>query len=387
MKSIDAVVVGGGIIGLATALRLAEAGLEVEVYESGQAGSEASTAGAGILAAQALTVPPVPGSPDTVMQAGFFQSSLQARSFYPLFAAKVADLSGRPVACAMEGVLQVAFDDEGTAALGAATAWQGEQSLPARTVSAGGIAALAPGVQGVGGAFFPEDGWVDNQALMAAFPRVARDAGIAVHELTPVTRVLTEGDRVTGVATAGASVTAGVVVLANGAWADTLLPEGEPALGMRPVRGQILVLDAGSRAPAIPVVGGEYYVVPRPEGRVLVGTTVEDAGFDRSVTAAGVEEMLAGVRRFVPESGAWRLVTAWAGLRPRPSDNHPVVGPAVRHRGLWLATGHYRNGILWAPLTAEWITRGILGGDNPGEVAGLFHPERLDPVDATRRRS
>jgi glycine oxidase len=276
----------------------------------------------------------------------------------------------------MRGNLCVATTPEQATLLETRVRGHRARGLSARLLSAGEASALVPGLEARCGALFPEDGVVDNQELMPALRDALLAAGVALHEDDPVGAVLTEAGRAVGVRTTRGTHPAGAVVLAAGAWLDGLLPPGEPRTAMHPARGQIVVLEAGATGPDLPVIGEHMYVVPRAGGRMLLGSTVENAGFDRGTTAGGVAGILSGVAAFYPGVAAWGWVTAWAGLRPRASDDWPVVGPARETGGLYIAGGHYRNGILWAPLTAEWILRGLQGESLP-EEAGWFDPGRF----------
>jgi len=370
----DAAVAGGGIIGMAVALRLARAGLRVALFDRHRTGSEASAAAAGLLAAQCLTDPP--GPEDGGMEEAFFQTSLEARAMYPEFLAEVASRSHRDTAWHTRGNLCVAAAPAHAAVLEERVSRHRARGLRAELLGPAEITALEPSIRGARGALFPEDGVVDNQALMPALREAVLAAGVTLHEEDPVVGVLTEAGRAAGVRTRRESHAAGVVVLAVGAWSDELLPPGEPRASVRPARGQIVVLEAGATGPDLPVIGEHMYIVPRAAGRMLLGSTVEDAGFDRNPTAGGVRTILDGVAEFCPGIASWGWVTAWAGLRPRPGDDWPVVGPAVGTSGLWIAGGHYRNGILWAPLTAAWILAGIRGEALP-EAAAWFAPSRF----------
>jgi glycine oxidase len=164
------------------------------------------------------------------------------------------------------------------------------------------------------------------------------------------------------------------VVLAAGAWTETLLPSGEPRLGIRPVRGEMVVFSgaAGTRLPIL--TRGETYLVPRADGTVLAGSTVVEAGFDREVPAASVTDIVARARDLYPPARSWTVQEAWSGLRPRGGDPYPIVGPSV-HPGLWISTGHFRNGILLAFETATWIASMVAGESVP--EAAPFSPGRF----------
>ncbi len=375
MKSVDVLVVGGGIIGLAVSRCLAQAGLGVRVLERGRVGGEASGAAAGMILAQAETDPPAGTDAEVSAQEAFNHIGLLSREKWKGFAAAVGHESGRKPDIHLNGAVAVALDDEEAEAVRRRVAWHESRELDALLLTEDWLENLAPGVTTPVAALFSRDGYFDNQSFPPILAEAARRAGVEILEDTEAAALLVDGDRVTGVRTGAGDHAAEHVVLAAGAWSDELLPPGEFAPKVRPARGHILVLESGVETPRHALVARGIYLVPRPGGRTLAGSTMQDVGFDRSVPEDAVAHIRDGVATFLPASRRWPVVESWAGFRPRAADDLPVVGPG-RHESLWFATGHHRSGLLLAPLTAEWMEQGIVNGALPVEAAP-FRPARF----------
>jgi glycine oxidase len=333
----DAVFVGGGVIGLASAWRASQRGLDVCVLERDRAGSGASRVAAGILA------------PDSESEPGhepFVPLARRSLELYPDFVAALeTDVGFWPC-----GMLTVALDRDELAAL------QREPGL-ANWLTASECRALEPGLAPsvAGGAWSEQEASVDPRRLVAALAeRVHVREGADVASFTRDSVTLANGE----------TIAAGRVVLSAGAWS------GPP---VRPVKGQVVRLRG--ELPASRMVRTErVYVVPRQNGEVVLGATVEERGFDTAVTAGAVHELLREGYRVLPEIAELELVDVTAGLRPGTPDNGPLIGE--REDGVLVATGHYRNGILLAPVTAEAVAALLVGDAPPPEVAP-FAPDRL----------
>ena len=359
-KSPDVLIVGGGAIGLALADELAGRGHAVRVLDRGAAGAEASWAAAGLLSPQSETRTPGP----------FFDLALESLRSYGPWIADLESRSGRTAGFRRTGLLRAAFDEAGEASL-RDFLWQRDRGLALEPLDAAAIARrlgpeVCPGSRG--GVFFPDEAAVDPRKLTRALDRAARDRGVEVQEETAVRSFRIANGRCVGVEIEGRSLDAGCVVDAAGAWAGRLggLPFSVP---VEPVRGQIVELDCGARPPAVVLHGDATYLVPHGGGRVLVGATVEHAGFRKEVTAGAVAELLEEAARLYPPVRAARFVTAWSGLRPGTRDGLPILG-GCEMSGLFFATGHYRNGILLAPVTAARIADAIEG--RPASDLGHF---------------
>jgi glycine oxidase len=372
-ESFDALVIGAGAIGLACAWRAAQRGLEVCVVDREAPGSGATRVAAGMLA---------PVGEASWGEETLLDLNLASASLYPEFVAELEQRSGRAVGYRRCGALHVALDrDEAEelrrryelqASLGLEAEWLRPRQC--RELEPGLATAVAAGVHAC------EEAEVDPRSLVSALVAANEREGAALVSGAEVSEAIIEGRRVRGVRTSdGRELHAEHVVLATGWWSGRAawLPEAvRPPV--RPVKGQILGLRGRPDEPLCErIVATQWvYVVPRADGRVLVGSTVEERGPDLTVTAGGVHELLRETYRVLPDVGELELTSAVAGLRPGTPDNAPFIGHGAID-GLVLATGHYRNGILLAPITAEAIAA-LLAGDEPPEPARRFGIERLE---------
>ncbi len=367
----DAIVLGGGLIGTAVSWRLAQAGLDV-LLVSGERGAAASAVAAGMLA---------PVTEATFTETALLSLNLASLGLWSDFAAEVEEASGRPAGLRQAPTLSVAYDADDAARLGAFADFLHRQGLPCEQLTSREARAVEPllGPQLRGGLLVERDWSCDNRVLWTALQDVAHRAG--VREVPAFAHRVLSGDGGTeGVALADGTVLAARwVVVATGAWAAQL--GGIPSLPVRPVKGQILRLDP-VRLPSPGVTvrayarGSEVYLVPRESGReVVVGATAEDLGFDGRSTAGGVYELLRDARHVLPVSAEYALAETGVGFRPGTPDNAPILG-GCELEGLVLATGHYRNGVLLTPITAEVISRFVTEG-KLDPVAAVFGLERF----------
>jgi glycine oxidase len=355
-KSYDAVVIGAGLIGLSCAWRAAQRGMSVLVLDRSWPGAGASGVAAGMLA---------PVTEAEFGEEDLLRSNLASRERWPGFAAELEERTGLATHYGDCGAVVVAADRDDAEELRRLHAFQRSLGLEAEWLPARECRRLEPGLSPrvAGGILAPQDGQVDPQAVVRALVTALRNAGGELLSGAEVATVEHEGGRATGVRTsAGASVAAAAVVVAAGAWSPALAPGGEgPAV--RPVKGQILQMRVrgGMPAPCERIVRTpRCYILPRKDGRVVLGATVEEQGFDTTVTADGVYRLIEAALEVLPDVAELELVEAQAGLRPGTPDNAPVVG-AGELDGLWWATGHYRNGALLAPLTAEIVAARLAG--------------------------
>jgi glycine oxidase len=365
----DVVVVGGGVVGLGVAWRAAQAGMAVTVVDPAP-GRGASWAAAGMLA------------PVTEVHYGeqaLLRLNLAAADRWPAFAAELEEAAGAPIGYRRCGTLTVARDADDNAALEDLYRFQLRCGLQVERLRSRDCRRLEPGLAPSvrGGVLAPGDHQVDNRAMADALQAAGERAGVRLL-LGRAAELLVDGERVTGVTLAGgASLAAGTVVLAAGCWsrdlgglAAELLPP------VRPVKGQLLHLRGPAADPLCRrnVRGLEVYVVPRADGRVVVGATVEEQGFDARVTAGAVHDLLRAALELLPDVAELELAETVAGLRPGSPDNAPLLGPAGVD-GLVVATGHYRNGILLAPVTADAVAELLVSGRVPAAIAA-FRPDR-----------
>jgi glycine oxidase len=346
-------IIGAGIVGLAIAWRLAARGVSVQVFDRGAAGAGASHAAAGMLAACAEAEP----GEEALIALG---RESQAR--WPAFAAELLEVSGIDVELRPEGTLLLALTADDQARLSHQLVFQQQLGLPLQWISAAETRRREPHLAGklAGAVFSPEDTQVDNRKLVEALRVAAEAAGASITEYRAVSAISSRGGRVDGIVLAdGSKVVADVVVLAAGAWTrsiDGLDPQLRPPV--RPIKGQMLALRTDPAAPLLTHVvwAPGAYLVPRRDGRLLVGATVEEKGYDSSLTAGGMLSLLEAAWRAVPAIEDLPIDEMWVGHRPGSRDDAPILG-AGPIDGLIYATGHHRNGILLAPITADTIAR------------------------------
>jgi glycine oxidase len=350
-------IVGGGVMGCATALALAERGADVVVLERAVLGAEASSAAAGILGAQAE----LHGREEDV------PLFTRARIAWTNWSGALRDASGIDIGYRVSGVLRVGRTDAEALAIEREVAWQKSLGLHAELLDGPSARRvepeLAPDV--VAAAHFADDAQVDPAALLRALMALlARTARATVRTGTTVHHLLVEGDRCTGLSLDDGDIRADATVLAAGSWSSLVpgLPSDLPAV--RPVRGQIVLLDERPPRLRTIVLGGGGYVVPRGDGRVLCGSTTESAGYRKEVTAAGVHAILGAALACIPSLGAAQLAATWSNFRPRADGDRPLVGRSSL-AGLFLATGHYRNGILLSKVTADAVASAVLDSPSP----------------------
>lgn len=354
VKTWDVVIVGGGIIGLSLAWSLRKHGAEVLVVEKGEPGREASYAAGGMLA------PIDPHSPPLVQKFGMFSAGL-----YREFVREIAD----------ESRMKVDFRHEGTIVLVPAERAGEAARVPGlRLLAQDEVARVEPGLESGGAAaFFLEEASVDPRALMAALLAAARHCGVEVAHGEAATGVAVEDGRATAVTAAKTKFPARAIVNCAGAWAAQVGPANLP---VKPIRGQMLSLIPARRDVLRHVVRtGECYIVPRSDGRVVIGSTLEDAGFDKRTDAATIQRLHQAAARAIPALGEARLHEDWAGLRPATSDDLPILG-RMAVEGYYAATGHHREGILLAPATAQIMTELIRGTALSFDIAP-FSPARF----------
>jgi len=335
MERYDAAIVGGGIIGLATAWRAQQRGLSVCVLERGEPGAGATHAAAGVLA------------PDEELGA----LATRSAELWPAFADELGEGTGVDLGYTRCGSLLLTFDEAG--------------NTPGEWLDGDACRALEPGISPkcVGGLLVPDDAQVDPRRAAQALVR-ALGAAVRTHadvvELGPNELELADGSRI------GAER----IVLAAGAWSARRLAR---RLAVRPVKGQTLRMRGP--LPATRIIQHEHvYVVPRASGETVVGATIEEAGYDTATTEEATAALLLGARRAVPAVAELELVEVVASLRPGTPDDRPLIG---EFEGLLVAGGHYRNGILLAPVTADAIAA-LLTGENPPPEIAPFDPQRFD---------
>ena len=379
-SSLDAVVVGGGVIGLACAWLATRRGLRVRVLERDQPGAGASGVAAGMLA---------PVGEATWGEEELLKLALSSHALWPTFAAELGAAAGRDPGFLELGALHVALDRDESSELRRRFELMRSLELDAEWLRPHDARGLEPGLSPscAAAVHAPHEAAVDPRLLVEALRIAAERDGAEIMTGAEVETPLLDDGRLSGVRTAdGTQHRAEWTVVATGAWSGTAgwIPvRARPPV--RPVKGQIVTLRGPAGAPVCEriVVSERVYVVPRADGRVIVGATVEEQGFDTRVTAGGVHELLREAYRALPDVAELELADAVAGLRPGTPDNAPLIGPGELE-GMIYATGHYRNGILLAPATSEAVVT-MLAGDVPEVDVDAFAPGRFVAAEAVAR--
>jgi glycine oxidase len=363
----DVVIIGGGVMGCACAWELARAGRRVVVLERSVPGAEASSAAAGILGAQAEAHAPGPMT----------ELSLLSRSRYAAWAEALARATSIDVGYRECGLMRVDFDRKKAAELARGAHWQRGARLGVERIDAPRALSLEPklSTRVVGGVRFADDARVDPRLLLKALHVAALRAGASFRTGAYVGRVLVQREHASGVVLSdGTRVAAEHVVVAAGSWSSLVEGAGIEAGAVRPARGQIVELASAAPLLRHVVFGPRCYLVPRDDGRTLVGSTLEFVGYRRDVTARAVRDLLSAALELVPELASASLGRSWSSFRPYTEDELPLIGSSGI-AGLSLATGHYRNGILLAPITAE-IVRCLVENAPPPLPLAAFDPRR-----------
>lgn len=350
-------IAGAGVVGLGIAWQLALAGCAVELFDAGAPGQGASRAAAGMLAACAEAE----AGEDDLLALNRLSQAL-----WPDFAAGLEAASGQQVDLRTEGTLTVAQTADDAARLRHLLELQTRLALPVKWLSPAEVRRREPHLarQVSGGILSPQDHQVDNRKVAAALEAAARSAGVRIHAYAPVARVASSGGRVAGVEVGGALFAADAVVLAAGAWSRGIDIAPAAPLPVRPVKGQMLALAMDPAAPLLNHVlwAPGAYLVPRRDGRLIIGATTEEKGFDPSLTAGGQLALLTNAWRVLPGIEELSILEQWVGFRPGSRDDAPILGPSPEVNGLFYATGHHRNGILLLPATVAALAALVLHG-------------------------
>jgi glycine oxidase len=383
----DAVIVGGGVIGLSIARSLARRGVgRVTLVERASPGAEASSAAGGMLAVQA----------EADRADAFLKLACASRDLYPSFALELKEETGVDIELERTGTLYLGFTEEDEAEMLRRYEWQSSAGLKVQKLTPGEARAMEPCISPhVRSALrFPLDAQVENRRLLAALVASAEKYGVRWMTSTEALSIRIERGEVRGIETSGGSLSTPLIIIAGGAWSSLIganivagLSVGSsgshdsnnsslPSLRIEPVRGQMLCFDARQRLARHVIYSPRGYLVPRMDGRLLAGSTTERAGFDKRVTGAGIHAIMTHALEIAPSVGGLTLLDSWSGLRPRAEDELPVLGTCAEVRGLVYATGHYRNGVLLAPITGELIADVVTQGVMPSLLSD-FTPDRF----------
>ncbi|MGB7070060.1 MAG: glycine oxidase ThiO [Pyrinomonadaceae bacterium] len=371
MKS-DVLIIGGGVIGLSIARELQKYGAgQITIVERGETGRESSWAAAGMLAPNA----------ETHRDDDFYRFCLESNRLYPEFAAELLDETGIDVELDRSGTLYLAFTESDASEISERYEWQHKSGLNVLRLTASEIRMTEPFVSPDvhEGLFFPDDWQVENRKLLQALKRFAELNGIKIVNDAEIKSIKVDSGRATGAASDRTEFDAAVTVLATGAWTSFIsIDKHANPINVKPMRGQMGSFRTAKRLFQRVIYSPRGYLVPRADGRILVGATVEDAGYDKRVTEAGLEYLRATADEIAPTLASLRIDETWAGLRPYAADGLPVIGEFPGVSDLYVATGHFRNGILLAPLTAKMVAESIMNGGSQYQwrrsAPQIFHP-------------
>jgi glycine oxidase len=357
MKKYDAVIAGGGLIGGAIALELARAGLHVAIFDRQQPGAEASWAGAGILS-------PAPEGAGMFPLVPMGKASL---ALYPQYVAGLEELSGQEVGFRQKGTIEALFSRDARSELSTIIALHHGMGLRAEALSGDDARELEPVLseEAEAGVLRPDEASVDNRKLTSAILEAARRSGVEIFPGESVKAILRDGGKCAGLELQNERVEAPWTIIAAGCFSAQI--DGvAPFAPVRPARGQMVSLRADDLKIERVLWSDKIYLVPRNDGPILAGATVEYTGFEKKLTAAGIEKILTGAIELAPELAEAEIEETWCGLRPDSPDHLPIIGPTDLD-GLLIATGHFRSGILLTPITAnlicEWITKQLVSVD------------------------
>lgn len=363
----DVVVIGGGIIGCATAYRLAQEKLSVLVVERDRPGSEASRAAGGILGAQA----------EATTRHPYLDLCLKSRELHARLAERLRDETGIDVEYRSAGLVYLAFTEEEARALEDRRRWQKEAGLAVEQLTPVEMHELEPSISSQArlALYFPSDGQVHNVKLTGALETAAKKLGVRFLNGSPVSRLVIDREKAIGVQALDETIYASWFVNAAGSWAGSIDMGLAYAIPVRPVRGQIVSVESCPSSFRRIIYSSRCYLVPRLDGTVLIGSTMERVGYNKRVTLQGVETLLRSALEIAPELAGCSFREAWAGLRPCTEDHMPILG-TTEIGGLILATGHCRNGILLAPVTAELVAELIISGHTSMDI-DFLSPRRF----------
>jgi glycine oxidase len=350
--SADVVIVGGGVIGLVIARALALRGVrDVCLVERAGLGTESSFAAGGMLVPQA----------EADAEDDFFALACRSRDLYPSFAAALCEETGIDVELDTTGTLYLALSEHDHEEIEKRYRWQTRAGLSVELLSAAAARELEPCVSDstVGALLFPKDIQVENRRLLSALANSVNQLGVTISTETSVDSLIVADNRLAGVQTSRGAINCSVAVVAAGTW-SSFIKSPVPIPLIEPVRGQMVCLEAKPQLARHVIYSPRGYIVPRHDGRLLAGSTSERVGFAKCVTAGGISAILQNAQEIAPAISNLSILDTWAGLRPYAAGGLPVLGPCDEIDGLFYATGHYRNGILLAPLTGELVSEQIV---------------------------
>jgi glycine oxidase len=380
-QSSDVVIIGGGVIGLTIARALRRGGVkQVCLIERAELGSEASFAAAGMLAPQV----------DADADDEFFRLACRSRDMYVDFAAALLEETDIDVELDITGTVYLGFTESDETQCEERYRWQTRSGFLVEKLTSREVLALEPCINPTvrSALLFPHDIQVENRRLVSALANSVKRSGVNILTHTRSHEIHVDQNKVIGVKTSSGFVSCNTVVVSAGCWTGALRltdldshPIGITTLNIEPVRGQMVCLEVKPQVSRHVIYSPRGYIVPRRDGRLLAGSTSEPGVSVKQNTAGGVRSILDNAMQITPEIARLSVVDLWSGLRPKAADGLPVLGPCDEIDGLHYATGHYRNGILLAPITGELIVEAIL---DPAKATGLapFSPNRFRKIPA-----
>ena len=368
-------IVGGGAIGLSIARELKKKGVEqITILERNAIGREASYAAGGMLAVHA----------ETNKIDDFFHFCSESLKLYPGFADQLLEETDIDIELDREGTLYLAFSEDDLIEIDERFKWQKKAGLEVESLSPTEIHKFEPFVSPdvLGGLFFPEDWQVENRRLLYALEKFAVLQGVEIIPQCNVLKLIFQNGKITGVETEKEKFLADCVVLATGAWTSLIKTDGFFVPSIKPLRGQMINFHTAKRLFSKVIYSPRGYLVPRRDGRILAGATTEDAGYDQTISSMASDILRETALEIAPSLVGLEIIDSWVGLRPFAADEFPVLGEIAEN--LFIATAHYRNGILLTPITAKIMAEKIVDNTN-SRYLNNFSPERFQKSDADKK--
>lgn len=367
MSTFDIAIVGGGLIGVSAAFELSGAGLSVVVFDRQEPGRESSWAAAGMLA---------PG-PDSPRAAALVPLAKESLGIYPQFVSAVEESAGKPTSFAREGTLEIFAGPSAEIAREKFLAEYRRHGLAVEAISVEAARKIENTLNASAAAvaWIPDEAMIDPRLLVEAVISAAKNRGAQIRANCGVASLLNEAGRCAGVVAGGERISTKHVLITAGCYSGQMEDEIARHAATRPVRGQMMALKHRDVRLTHVLRSEKGYLVPRPDGRIMVGSTLEEAGFEKGVTQEGLQKIRSAAVELVPQLVNAEVVETWSGLRPGTPDDLPILGPTDTE-GLLVATGHYRNGILLAPITAKLVREWIVSGRSSVNVEP-FSPLRF----------
>ncbi|WP_438350034.1 glycine oxidase ThiO [Paenibacillus sp. FA6] len=347
MKQLDAIIIGGGVIGSSIAYHMSARGMNVILLERDRLGSQASNAAAGMLAAQAEMTEVGP----------MFDLARASRALFPKLATDLRELTGIDIGLKRKGLLRVAVTEADVTEIQRTLAFQKTVGEQAEWLSLEQVKQREPGISSdlLGAMLVEEDGQVDAPELCLAFAKAAAALGAQIKEFTEVKSLIYAHGRMTGVVTSEGTVHADQVIIASGTWSGPLLEQAGLTCPIYPVKGECFSVLSHTPLLQSTIFSHGCYLVPKKGGRLVVGATATAHSYDRKVTLKGISKLLESAKQLLPGIVETEWERAWSGLRPQTLDGLPYLGEHPSLKGLYVAAGHYRNGILLSPMTGKLV--------------------------------